>query len=212
MRVEPTGPARGTPDGGFTLIELLVSLTILALLMALMPGTLRLGRRAWETAGQMEQGSDALAALTFVERHVAGAIPLYDRSQDGTPRIAFSGSSQALSFVVPLDTGPLGGGLYRIEAGSVAGKTADLRITLYSSESGDVRGTTATEERNLASAFKSLRFRYFGAPAAGEFRRWVDQWPREDRLPDLVEIIAEPLDASRKLPVFRAEMKLRPMQ
>ena len=198
---------------GFTLIELIVSLTILAMLLALVPGTLRLGRRAWETPGQMDQGSDASAALAFVERQVKGAVPLFDRGTDGIPRIAFTGSAQSLSFVVPLSTGPYGGGLYRVEAGALGAPGPALRVSLYVAASASTRAAPLTEMRSLASKYNALEFRYFGTTAAGESGHWRDDWPSTSRLPDLVEIIAKPAAKSAKLePAFRAELNLRPVQ
>ena len=207
-----TGEARAAPTAGFTLIELLVSLTILAMLLALVPGTLRLGRRAWETPGQMDQGNDGAAALAFVERHVKGAVPLFDRGTDGVPRIAFTGSAQSLSFVVPLSTGPYGGGLYRVEAGALGQPGPALRVSLYVAASASTRAAPLTEMRSLASKYKALQFRYFGTTSAGEGGHWRDDWPSTSRLPDLVEIIAKPAAKTAKAePAFRAELSLRPL-
>ena len=201
-----------TADHGFTLIELLVSLAILALLMAMVPSTLRLGRRAWETPGQLDQASDAAAALAFAEHHVAGALPLFDPDPQGTPRIAFSGLPQSLSFVIPMSSGPYGGGLYRIEIGAATESAPSLHVSLYTSGNASGRATPLSEHRSLGNGFASLQFRYFGLPAMGEVARWQDQWPRHDRLPDLVEIIATPKAGSAKpQPPFRSELKLRPI-
>lgn len=193
-------------DAGFTLVELLVSLTILALLLAMVPGTLRLGRRAWETPGQLDQASDELAALGFVQTHIKSAVPIFERDAQGVSRIAFSGAPLSVSFIVPLSGGPYGGGLYRIELGSA------LRVSLYQGASTSGQSALPAEERPLGNLSGRLHFRYFGAVQFGQAPLWHDVWPRTDRLPDLVEIDALPGGKSLKAPpLFRSELKLRPV-
>ena len=193
-------------DAGFTLVELLVSLTILALLLAMVPGTLRLGRRAWETPGQLDQASDELAALGFVQTHVKSAVPIFERDAQGVSRIAFSGGPQSLNFVVPLSGGPNGGGLYRIDLGSA------LRISLYQGANVTAQSALRGEERALGNLSGRLQFRYFGPLQFGQVPLWHDAWPRTDRLPDLVEIKALPGAKSAKTPpIFHSEFKLRPV-
>lgn len=150
-------PNRG--DAGFTLVELLVSLTILALLLAMVPGTLRLGRRAWETPGQLDQASDELAALGFVQTHIKSAVPIFERDAQGVSRIAFSGAPLSVSFIVPLSGGPYGGGLYRIELGSA------LRVSLYQGASTSGQSALPAEERPLGNLSGRLHFRYFWGSA-----------------------------------------------
>jgi general secretion pathway protein J len=212
------GGKSGHADHGFTLIELLVSLTILALLMALVPNTLKLGRRAWETPGGFDQASDAAAALAFVEVHVKGAMPVFERDARNLQRIAFWGGAETLAFVAPMNSGPYGSGLYKIEAGALGGTVPGLRISLYSTENAGTRTALVVDERTLGlkgpggSGYKAIRFRYFGPPGVGETPRWLEQWPRLDRLPDLIEFAVSPRDTAKaQLPNYRAELRLRPV-
>ena len=199
-------PSPNHCNAGFTLVELLVSLTILALLLAMVPGTLRLGRRAWETPGQLDQASDELAALAFVQTHIKSAVPIFERDAQGVSRIAFSGGPQSISFIVPLSGGPFGGGLYKIELGGA------LRVSLYQGANAAGQSALPAEERTLGSLSGRLQLRYFGSPQYGQPPLWQGIWPRTDRLPDLVEIDASPLGKSRKAPpIFRGELKLRPV-
>lgn len=225
MGRDNAGGESGQADDGFTLIELLVSLTILAMLMALVPSTLRLGRRAWETPGGSDQASDAAAALSFVEDHVKGAMPVFERDVQNLQRIAFWGGPEDLAFVAPMTTGPYGSGLYKIEVGALGGTLPGLRISLYSTESAGTRTALVVDERTLGSTgsggtrvpggsgLKSIRFRYFGPPGMGATPRWLEHWPRLDRLPDLIEFAASPMDTSKTLllPNYRAELRLRPL-
>ena len=92
------GHSANRSTAGFTLVELLVSLTILALLLAMVPGTLRLGRRAWETPVQLDQSSDELAALGFLQTQIKSAVPIFERDAQGaSPGPHFRASRRALA-------------------------------------------------------------------------------------------------------------------
>ena len=94
---------RQTRDAGFTLIELLVGLTVLAMLVALIPGALRIAKRAWTTSQALVSETDSASALMFVEQHLAEAMPLVETSDDGANTIAFEGRAQSLHFVATLE-------------------------------------------------------------------------------------------------------------
>ena len=201
-------------DGGYTLIELLISLTILALLLAMVPGTLRLGKRAWETPGGVED-VPAAAALAFAERNLRSALPIYQRDANGLPQIVFEGREQSLSYVADLLSGPSGGGLYRIDIGPVQspGFTSSglaVRVTLFRPD-GNLK-SAATEERELNATYSAVQFRYFGSPSPGAAAEWQSTWHRSDRLPDLVDIVATSRNTKTTADAqYRSELKLRPI-
>ena len=205
---------RSNRDAGFTLIELLVSLMLLAMIMALIPSTLLLGKRAWETAAKLDSGLESTTAVNFVEQRLAEAMPLFDRDADGALTIAFTGSTQALSFVAPLASGPLGGGLYRMYLGVQRGEDGGgaalaLRLFPYQPQFSE---TAMIEERRLIDNLETVRFRYFGATPDSPAPHWSDTWARNDRLPDLVEMTLAARDgiagSSNERPL-RVELRLR---
>ena len=105
--------SRSGAQDGFTLIELLVGLALLALTVALMPGTLRLGSRAWETRSDLERLSELASGLAILEQRIAEASPAFERSATGSIRVSFTGDSHTLDFVSPTEIGPAGAGVYR---------------------------------------------------------------------------------------------------
>jgi general secretion pathway protein J len=205
-------------ESGFTLIELLVSLTILALLLAMVPGTLRLGKRAWETPGQLED-NPAAAALQFAGQQLKRALPVYQTDSAGLPHIAFEGTESNVNFIAELASGPAGGGLYRIDIGPQrssgnAFTGPVVRLELYRP---DPRASAPgirlpAEERELGASYSDVQFKYYGSPAPGQPAAWQPAWNRSDRLPDLVDISAKPKTGTN-IPQaqYRAELKMRPI-
>ena len=100
-------PAR---DGGYVLVEVLVSLAILALLLSLLPGMLRLGSRATESARAIEGAQASEAALSLLRRTIEGALPFYETDAQGAFGIAFRGEQDAFEMIGEMP-GPRGGGL-----------------------------------------------------------------------------------------------------
>jgi general secretion pathway protein J len=209
-------PAPDTPnrDAGFSLIELLIALAIIAMLLVMVPGTLRLGRRAWETPGQMNDNAGA-AALAFATERLKGAMPVYTTDTIGLPSLNFSGSEISLGFIADLAIGPQGGGLYRIEAGpDHATGQLGVRLSLYRPSAIAAKADSLPGEwRDISPAYASLAFRYYGSPKPGQPPQWQANWPRRDRLPDLVDVLAMPrLTTGLHFFEQRTELKLRPLQ
>ena len=205
---------RRNTDAGYTLIELLVSLVLLALVMVIIPSTLRLAARASATSAALIEGSDSGLALAFIEQGLAEAMPLLERDADGQLAIAFTGDAQSVRFVAPLANGPAGGGVYRVrlhvDTGSDDTRPA-LVLRLFRLESGNVGddGVTPLEERRLVEGLASAEFRYFGVPSGKQSAEWSPAWSRKDRLPDLVEVLLTPAGANSPAAPLRVELKLR---
>ena len=186
----------GGRDAGFSLIELIVSLALFAMILALLPGAFRTGKRGWETAAVIEQVASAEASADFLRHRLADATPFYDRDESGRARIAFSGGPQQLSFVAPSQAGPSGGGFYRWSiATAPAGETSALMLTMAPFSAVQTDATATATERVLLNGVRALRIRYFGAEEADGEAVWADEWRRSDQLPQLIEIEAETLQS-----------------
>jgi prepilin-type N-terminal cleavage/methylation domain-containing protein len=88
---------------GFTLIELLVSLTIMAMISAVVLSGLRSGMLAWDKGTQhIEELRRSRVAFQVMHGAIAGALPLmYTVKTDKGPvrRLAFDGANDGVRFV-----------------------------------------------------------------------------------------------------------------
>jgi general secretion pathway protein J len=180
-------------ENGFSLLEVLISLTLFSMVLLLLPGAFRTGKRGWETSARIEQSAATKAAGDFLRHRLAEAVPLYDRDESGRVRLAFYGGPQDLSFVAAAPSGPSGGGLYRFKLVTAPGRQTGssalvLRLSAYRPQSFE--GEQALPEHILVPMISSLGFKYFGEQIPGEAATWADKWERSDRLPSLVEIEA----------------------
>ncbi len=188
---------RDARQAGFTVLEVLVCVMILALILSFLPGTLRVGQRVWETDDAFARRAGLSAFCRHVEQRLTEAMPIYRRTQAGTLRMEFDGAPDRLSFVAPANAGPGGGGVYHftlsLNDGGGASNALALTQTLYRPRDAFAPANTLdsrpASSRHLApEPVRSLAFRYFGAALPGREPGWHAQWPREDALPDLVEM------------------------
>lgn len=188
----------GDGQAGFTIIELLISLTILTLIMAFIPGTLRIGQRVWDVDQSLERREALSAFRRYVEQRLAEAMPIYLRDRTGGLSVEFTGEAGRISFVAPAAAGPGGGGVYRFDLtraeGAASRRPLILRQSIYRFPDASRERETVvppragSSEQRSHTAVANLAFRYFGAPEAGKPPQWQPQWTRRDGLPDLVEI------------------------
>jgi prepilin-type N-terminal cleavage/methylation domain-containing protein len=194
MRPRPTGISQA----GFALIEMLVALALLALAIALMPGALRLGARAWEARGDLERSSGTALAMALVERRIAEAMTIYERDDSGGIRIAFVGTERTLSFIAAAANGPAGGGVYRYRLAAADASVAGLALRLSLYRPGETDPSPPAETRTLIAAPAEVRFRYFGQRETAVPPQWHDTWSRPDAFPALVEITVTSSTSKRR--------------
>lgn len=183
-------------EAGFTLIELLVSLALLALLMAIVPGTLTLARREAQIAEELDRRAEFDTALNFVEQRLAETSAIQERGKDGFFHIIFRGDASRVGFVAPLTVARADDGLVQFDLGT--GRDSDGRRGLILTWSpwrpapSEEEGAPAihkpqTRSRLIVPNAQSLKLRYRGLAADGETPIWTDNWRRSD-LPDVIEL------------------------
>lgn len=208
---------RSRSDRGFTLLELLISLALLAMMMVIIPSTIRLASRASTTATEMVSSGDNAAALTFLRQRLTEAVPLIESDSEGKLQVAFNGDAQSLMFVTSIAHGPTGGGFYRVKLSIVredpeSPAALDLAISPNPPAGSATSPTAATDTRRIAAGLSTASLRYFGTAESGSAPEWTTAWSGRDRLPDIVELQLAPIDTRYRLASpLTVELKLRRM-
>lgn len=169
---------------GFTLLELLLALSIVAVLMVIVSGGLRIGLTAWQRGEERAAKLDRdRSLLVLIEGALAGAFPYRVTPGDAEePRLLFDGQSDHLTFATlspPLPTAAPAA----FSAVSLAAEPAGL--TLRQQILPSPVPLDRVEPTLVDAKTSAIRFRYLG-----EENSWEDAWDltREDSLPRAVEI------------------------
>jgi general secretion pathway protein J len=176
---------RAPRPAGFTLIEVVIALSLVAALLAITFGGLRVGMAAWRRGDARAEQLQRIRSLDEVlTRAVGGAHPYQRETSGETPTPpAFEGEADRLAFVTTRPPVPLAAPI-AFTAVAVAQEPAGLTIR----EGALPRRATLADLAPVLVAPGSapLRFRYL----RGRDRSWVERWDPavEEGLPAAVEI------------------------
>ena len=183
---------------GFTLIELTVALVLLAILSAVLFGSLGL---AGTSVDRGEAKADATSGMrlaqAFLRENLEGQHPLRMRKINEFP-LLFSGDQNELRYTAPLPARVASGGIwfYRL-----AVLPDDARAPLVLERSlPDLNALQAPEFREpersiLAQDIAEIRIGYFGRDAGSNDATdptWRDRWDDTQRLPLMIRIDVTP--------------------
>jgi general secretion pathway protein J len=179
---------------GFTLIELLISVTILAILLAVVFGSLRIGARAWEKGeGDIEKHQRLRMVTEILYREISCAFP-YETTESelDTHRkfYVFEGESTSIKFVttMPLKR-KLGLSLLEIwvdeDRGLLIREKDALKTNILKEESGE-----ESEENVLDAQVAHMEFKYYDLGEGEEEGEWVESWNAKEkgRMPRAVKV------------------------
>jgi general secretion pathway protein J len=200
-------------QSGFTLLEVLIATVLLAIMMTLLLGSLRVGAGSWEQGERRaEQASRLLVTHNFFRSYLSGALPLLEavkrRGMQGRggagaeiraagmppmrPGLSFRGFEDVLEYAATLPP-QVRGGLYkfRLYVSEQAGQK-DLKVAIRPFSAADEEDPSI-EEVTLLEGIESLRIAYFGKAAAeeGGFSprgpQWLDEW-EQPFMPALIRV------------------------
>ena len=169
---------------GFTLLELLISITMLALIAAIMGWTLNTAHR---TLGKGEKKINYLErekiSFSLVESQIMSLFP-YQYDDDGEKKLFFAGGKDKLMFTsnFSLWRGTRGNTFVTYDIQSNEKDKSFLKIT------EQVIGLKEKTETILFNECNNISFEYFLKNAVGE-GKWVTEWPEDEKgLPDKIKI------------------------
>jgi len=180
---------------GFTLLELTIALVLVALIGAVLYGSLSLAGNSWNRGeSKAQKVSEMRSTEDFLRRTLTSQHPLRFQKVLEKP-MYFLGTREALSYAAALP-GRAGGGMYyfRLTAGSDGRLMLARVIPDYSALALPDFGNA--ESSVLADGIASVRFGYFGRdPGSADTvaPTWRDRWDDPQRLPDLIRVDVTPV-------------------
>ena len=197
---------------GFTMIELMIALVLLALMSAVLFGSLNLaGRSSDAGTAKAEASSGMRLASEYLRTQLAAQHPQRMRKIQEFP-LLFGGDADQLRYAAPLP-GRVGlGGVwyYRLKLATVAGRQKPsliLERVIPDISAPDRPDFADAEHSVLADDVKELKLSYYGVnTGAGvdEAPTWRDQWDDPQLLPQLIRVDVTPEKGSAWPPLVIA--------
>lgn len=183
---------------GFTLLELTIALLLLALMSALLYGTLSLSANSWDRGeAKAAQTSDMRLTEEFLRQALTAQHPLRFHKVADQP-LYFQGARDSLAFAAALP-GRAGGGVYYFRVsvtpwGDTSRLTMARAIPDYAATA--LPEFTEAEQSVLADRIGEVRFGYFGRdPDSNDANAptWRERWDDPQILPLLIRIDVKPV-------------------
>jgi general secretion pathway protein J len=183
------------------MIELMIALVLLALMSAVLFGSLNLaGRSSDAGAAKADASSGMRLAGDYLRTQLAAQHPQRMRKVQGFP-LLFSGEADQLRYAAAMP-GRVGlGGIwyYRLRLETVAGRDKPSLILerMIPDVSAPDRPEFADAEHSvLADDIKELKFAYYGInnnAGVDDTPTWRDQWDDPQLLPQLIRVDVTPV-------------------
>ena len=191
---------RGQPRRGFTMVELMIALVLLALMSAVLFGSLNLaGRSSDAGAAKADASSGMRLAGDYLRTQLAAQHPQRMRKVQDFP-LLFGGEGDQLRYAAAMP-GRVGlGGIwyYRLKLETVAGRDKPsliLERMIPDLSAPDMPQFADAEHSVIADDIKELKFGYYGVSnnaGIDEAPTWRDQWDDPQLLPQLIRVDVTP--------------------
>ena len=195
-------PAPARANGGFTLIELLIALTLMALMSAVLFGSLKLAGKSWDTGdARAESTANMRLASEFLRSQIEEEHPQRMKRIVDFP-LLFSGGASELVYAAPVPSRIQGGGvwMYRLHVA----QDGDRSQLVLDRMVPDVAATTMPEFSGndhsvLAEDIASVKLQYYGRDEGADATvapTWRDRWDSRQALPLEIRIDVTPAHAA----------------
>jgi len=183
---------------GFTLIELLIALTLMALMSAVLFGSLHLAGKSWDTGdARAEATSNMRLAEQFLRTQLEEQHPQRMKRIVEFP-LLFSGNASELQYAAALPSRVQGGGvwLYRLRVARDGDKSALLLDRMIPDVTAATMPEFSSPEHSvLAEGIGEIRLQYYGRDDGADPTTqptWRDRWDSHQALPLAIRIDVTP--------------------
>jgi len=183
---------------GFTLLELTIALVLMALMSAVMFGSLSFAGRSWDGGeAKAAQVSEMRQTETFLRSQLGSQFPLRARKVAEFP-LYFVGAADEIRYAAALPSRVAEGGLYYFRVAIVRDGDKSRLVqerVVPDPASTDEIGFRDAQRAVLAEGIGELKIAYFGrdsGAADADTPTWRDRWDDKQRLPLLVRIDVKP--------------------
>lgn len=187
-------------QGGFTLLEALVALTLLALMLAVLGGSIRFASQSRETAAARIDSMDNMRiAQDFLRQTLAQAHPKRWAKAVGRPYV-LRGERDEVSLAAPLTARVGVGGLFLlkfslVDTGNRSSKAKNLVVSRIFPEpdAQEMPDFSNAETTVLAENIAELEFQYLGRDNPNSDPIWQDDWREGGRMPEAIRVRVRPV-------------------
>ena len=201
---------------GFTLVEVVLAMVLLSTMMLLLYAGISFALRSWDAADAGGRSvADRRIGENFLRRELTEVFPM--RWKDSTMvKVAFSGEPERLRFVSTRPVGVALGGLalvsVEVEGDARRGERhLMMRRALPDDDAKDfapIEEAAKTEKPSIIVAnVDRVTFAYFGAENDFTEPKWVDKWPYQGRVPQMIRVSVRSADGTA-LPDLVAKVML----
>ncbi len=178
---------------GFTLLELLIAMTLLALLMGVLYGSLNTAIQGWTRGGErLEMINTLRLTEDFLRTRLRQSRTVYRNDvASGQQQVYFSGEAEQLTWVTPM-LAHLGlGGLYVLELDWP--EYHYLRLRWFPYRPGDGLEDVVIDPDHIGDTVlleqvDEFRIRYYGTRDNDQEPQWHDAWDSIQQRPQLVSL------------------------
>lgn len=182
---------------GFTLLEAIVALVVLAMMMAVMTGSIRFaGQSRDAAAARIDTIDNMRIAEDFLRQTLAQAHPKRWAKVVGRPFV-FRGEHDELFLAAPLTARVGVGGLFLLKFSLVdesreKGKKLVMARTFPSPDTQEMPDFADAETTVIADNLSELEFAYLGRDDENSDPTWFEDWKEPARMPEAVRVRIKP--------------------
>lgn len=181
---------RQNAEGGFTLVELLVAITILAMVLAAVTGSVSVSSRMAGNVTEKAHSVDRqIQVRSFLRRELEQASTTMVIESNGREHIVFSGTSRSVTFVAPLPESAAVGGLHQLTLQVEEEDGSENLVLLHGPFLPQLRPGDWTDDGGrevLLEGMEAIEFSYLGDGPAGNY--WSGDWTDTVRMPALIQV------------------------